>query len=287
MSDARFTISAFGDEIAVDLAEQLRVMQELKIGYLELRAAWGKNVVKMEPDDTIQVKKTCQDYGIRVSCLGSPVGKSPLLDPIENEVGNLTRLFRVGEAVGTRNIRVFSFYPPDTTSNTHYDQHVEQVVERLGRLAEAAEKAGFYLLLENEKGIVGDTPQRCHAIVSGVNNQHLCFLWDPANFIQVDVKQPLHEGWALLESYTAYIHIKDAVSSDKKIRAAGEGDGQIEDLLVTLKNKGYQGFLALEPHLTVAGHSSGFSGPEGMAYAVRALRTLMAKAGCEEADEAG
>jgi sugar phosphate isomerase/epimerase len=284
MSEAQFRISAFGDEIAVGLEEQLQVMQDLKIGYLELRAAWGTNVVKLEPDETVKVKQVCEEYGIRVSCLGSPVGKSPLLDPLENEVGNLTRLFRVGEAVGTRNIRVFSFYPPDTTSNAQYDQYVDQVIERLARLAEAAKTAGFYLLLENEKGIVGDTPQRCHDIVSGVDNPHLCFLWDPANFVQVGVKKPFTEGWSMLEAQTAYIHIKDAIQ-DKGVRAAGEGDGQIGELLTRLKEKGYQGFLALEPHLTVAGHSSGFSGPEGMAYAVKALRTLMAQVGCEETAE--
>jgi hypothetical protein len=34
--------------------------------------------------------------------------------------------------------------------------------------------------------------------------------------------------------------------------------------------------------LEVAGHSGGFSGPEGMRRAVGALRSLMAKHGCTE-----
>jgi hypothetical protein len=41
----------------------------------------------------------------------------------------------------------------------------------------------------------------------------------------------------------------------------------------------------LEPHLAIAGHSSGFSGPEGMAYAVNALRRVMAETGCVEVSE--
>ena len=40
--------------------------------------------------------------------------------------------------------------------------------------------------------------------------------------------------------------------------------------------------LALEPHLAIAGHSSGFSGPEGMAYAAQKLREVMAATGCVE-----
>jgi hypothetical protein len=54
---ATFTISAFGDEIAPDLAEQLTTLNALEIGGLDLRGAWGKNVVRMEDDDLAQVVK--------------------------------------------------------------------------------------------------------------------------------------------------------------------------------------------------------------------------------------
>ena len=44
----------------------------------------------------------------------------------------------------------------------------------------------------------------------------------------------------------------------------------------------YKGVLTLEPHLKTAGHSSGFSGPDGMTLAANALRKLMAETGCQE-----
>ncbi len=44
----------------------------------------------------------------------------------------------------------------------------------------------------------------------------------------------------------------------------------------------YSGFLALEPHLKVAGQRGGFSGPDGMRRAAEALRNLMTAAGCQE-----
>ncbi len=70
--------------------------------------------------------------------------------------------------------------------------------------------------------------------------------------------------------------------SDGHVVPAGEGDGQLPELLTHLKEAGYQGVLALEPHLKVAGHSSGFSGAEGMKIAVTALRKVMAETGCVE-----
>jgi sugar phosphate isomerase/epimerase len=66
------------------------------------------------------------------------------------------------------------------------------------------------------------------------------------------------------------------------VRPAGEGDGQVKQLLTRLRAAGYDGFLALEPHLAIAGHSSGYSGPEGMAVAVEALRNVMQQAGLVE-----
>lgn len=282
MTTATFTISAFGDEIAPDLDEQLTTLKALGIGCLDLRGAWGKNVVRMEDEDLDRVVETCAKYGTQVACLGSPIGKSPLTEPIEYEVNNLKQIFKVGERVGCRSVRMFSFYPPDTSTNAHYDQHVDESVERLKVLAEMAERKGFTLLLENEKGIVTDTLARCKAVVDAVDSPNFRFLWDSANFIQVGEERVVERGWPMLGDAIGYVHIKDAVLSDGHVVPAGEGDGQLPQLLSNLVARGYQGVLALEPHLKIAGHSTGFSGADGMRMAVTALRKVMAEVGAEE-----
>ncbi|MGB0387735.1 MAG: sugar phosphate isomerase/epimerase family protein [Ardenticatenaceae bacterium] len=282
MSLATFTLSAFGDEIADDLHEQLDLLSELGVHHLEFRAAWGKNVLDMDDGEVALVKQICDEYGIAVSAIGSPIGKSPLLTPIEYELGNLRRISEIAKALGTNRIRVFSFYPPDRSSNAHYDMHLEEVIDRLTQLTELAAQEGMILLLENEKEIVGDTPERCYAIVSAIESPHLRFAWDPANFIQIKVAQPFTRGWSLLSPYVSYVHIKDSRLADGSICAAGEGDGQLRELLTALRQMDYQGILALEPHLALAGHSSGFSGVSGMTYAVNALRNVMAEVGCQE-----
>jgi sugar phosphate isomerase/epimerase len=282
MNNATFALSAFGDEIDNDLTMQLRTLRDLHVGGLELRGAWGTNVLKMNDEQAATVRRLCDEYGIKVCCLGSPIGKTPILDPIEKEEANLKRLFEIGRAVGTHRIRIFSFYPPDTSTNAGYDAYVPQSIERLARLTELAAQADFLLLLENEKDIVTDTPERCHAVLEKVNSPCLRFAWDPANFVQVGVDGPMMRGWNLLKSYIAYVHVKDALLTDGSVRPAGEGDGQVRELLVGLKEMGYHGVLALEPHLQFAGHSGGFSGAEGMKIAAAALRKLMAQVNCQE-----
>jgi sugar phosphate isomerase/epimerase len=155
---------------------------------------------------------------------------------------------------------------------------VEPVIERLGKLTEKAAQDGFVLLHENEVEIVGDTPERCLRLMRGVDHPNLRFIWDSANFVQVGIAQVVDKYWDLLRSYTSYIHIKDALLENRQVTPAGEGDGQIPELLRRLNAEGYSGVLAVEPHLFVEGRS-GHSGVAGMTTAVNALRQVMAKVG--------
>jgi len=187
------------------------------------------------------------------------------------------RIFRVAEKVGTRRIRIFSFYPPDTRSNVHYDEYIVKATERLARWTDLAQREGFHLLLENEKAIIGDTPERCRTILCTIDNPHLRFLWDPANFVQVGVIKPTERGWRLLGSYVDHVHIKDAILASGGVKPAGKGDGQVSELLSHLRESEYQGFLALEPHLNGDAHS--------MVLVTVALRKLLGELGCIEGRE--
>ena len=281
MNSASFMISAFGDEIASDLETQLQVLNELKIPCLELRAVWGQNVLLLSDEQVAQVRALCDGHGVTISAIGSPIGKSPIEAPIETEVQNLRRLIEIARQLGTNNIRIFSFHPPGDSASVDYDSYVDSAIDRIRRLAAVAEAEGITLLLENEKGIVGDTLDRCVKLIESIESPHLVFLWDPANFVQVGEARITERGWPLLGSRVGYVHIKDC-DLNGSVKAAGEGDGQVPELLTQLVSDGYQGMLALEPHLAIAAHSSGFSGPDGMAYAVEALRAVMRSVGAKE-----
>jgi sugar phosphate isomerase/epimerase len=150
----------------------------------------------------------------------------------------------------------------------------------LSALVDLAASDGFLLLHENEKEIVGDTPERCLALLNKV--PALGFIWDPANFVQVGAEKQVDRWWDALGGRIRYVHIKDARLSDGGVVPGGQGDGQVRELLAKLYAAGYSGVLSLEPHLAIAGHSSGFSGVEGMTVAVNALRGLMAEVGFTE-----
>lgn len=283
MEDNGWRLSAFGDEISDDLQEQLTLLRTLQIGFLELRGVWGKNVLHLDNNEVNAVAEACADQGITVSAIGSPVGKSPITQPLEQELANLERIFAIADLLDTRMVRVFSFYPPEKQdAKWTEDALVEESSQRLAKMTEAAANAGIQLVLENEHGIVGDTVARCRRLLEAVDSPHLGFAWDPANFVHVGERQSVTEGWGALGPRTRHVHIKDFRLSTGEVLPAGEGDGQIGLLLRHLQETGYDGFLALEPHLAFAGHSSGFSGTEGMQRAATALRSLMAEVGVGE-----
>jgi sugar phosphate isomerase/epimerase len=268
-----FKISAFGDEVADDLETQLDVLAGESIAYLELRGAWGKNVLDLTPDELARARMLLDARGFGVSAIASPIGKSSLAVPRAFELRRLERAVAIAEVFSTQFIRIFSFYVPIGGAADAR----EEVLARLRLLANQAAQMHVTLLHENEKDNYGDTAERCRDLLAAVDSPALRLAFDPANFVQVGVP-PMREAWPALAAYTAHVHIKDARFRDGMVVPPGQGDAEISALLAALTRTGYQGFLTLEPHLQYAGPTSGFSGPDGMRLASQSLRVLLGTA---------
>ncbi len=212
-----------------------------------------------------------RERGFRVSAIGSPIGKSSLLEPRAFEQERLERALAAAERLDTRLIRIFSFYVPPQ----NLDEARQEVIERLGLLVERAAQAGVILLHENERCIYGESAARCHDLHTALPSLALRMAFDPANFVQAGVR-PMEEAWPLLGDFVTHVHIKDAVFADGSVRPAGQGDGDILALLAALNARNYTGYLTLEPHLSIAGPAGGYSGEQGMRTAIHALHHLLA-----------
>jgi sugar phosphate isomerase/epimerase len=269
---ATFLLSAFGDEIDDDLTRQLEVLASEGVTALELRSAWGANVLDLSGEQLRQVRELLDERGFHISALGSPIGKSALSSPPAFEQARLERALTAADALETRLIRIFSFYVPPEALDAARDE----VIERLGALVERAAQAGVTLLHENERGIYGESATRCHDLLTAINSPALRMAFDPANFVQAGIR-PMEEAWPLLKDYVTHIHIKDALLRDGSVRPAGQGDGNIPGLLAALESRGYQGYLTLEPHLSISGPAGGYSGESGMRTAIHALNALLAQ----------
>jgi sugar phosphate isomerase/epimerase len=210
---------------------------------------------------------------MRVACIGSPIGKTPIVEPFEDQVPRFRRALEVAKRVGATNIRIFSFYLPKGEPPAYYR---DEVLRRIAAMAAIAAKEAPELLLlhENERNIYGEQPAECADILNSVAARNLKAIFDPANFVQAKVR-PFQDAFPLLAPQIAYMHIKDATWAEGRVTPAGQGDGQLREILSALRARGWEGVLALEPHLAHAGRSSGWTGPEQLHVAVDALNGLL------------
>jgi sugar phosphate isomerase/epimerase len=272
-----WTLSGFVDEISSDFTEQCRVASGLGLRYVELRSAWDVNILDLKPEQLTVMLQTLAEHDLKVSSIGSPIGKIFIDEPFPPHLQRMRHAAEVAHFFGAPYIRIFSFFlRPGADPAGHRDE----VIDRMRALARVAEEADLILLHENEKEIYGDIPARCLDIVRSVGSPHLRLAWDPANFVQVGVR-PYTEGYAALRPHIEYVQIKDALAADNTVVTAGRGDGEVAETMSALRHDGFDGFFSLEPHLNSGSAMGGFSGPELFRRAWQDFTDLLRTEGIE------
>jgi sugar phosphate isomerase/epimerase len=272
-----WTLSGFADEIDPDLDVQLQTLAACGIVHLELRGVWGKNVLALSDAEVDAIKTALAEHGVKVSAIGSPIGKIGITDDFAPHLVQIQRALDLAEHLGAPYVRIFSFFIP---SGDDPADHRAAVISRLEQLVRIAEERGVTLAHENERHIYGETPERCLDLLSTIDSPRLRAVWDPANFVVTHPDAKPHDaGFDLLRPYFAYVHIKDAIARTGEVVPAGEGDGQLRETLTALHSDGFDGFFSLEPHLATGGTFGGFSGPANFRRAADAFTALLGDLG--------
>lgn len=238
-------ISGFSDEIASSVTQQFQVLNKLGISYFEPRGIDGKNISELSDEEVAKLKEKMAQYGIKVSSVGSPIGKVKLEESFEDHFAQFQRVVEITEKLEAKYIRIFSFYHEDGEDWTETER--AEVLARLRKMITYAGDHNVVLLHENEKEIYGDTADRCADLMKELSCDHFKAVFDPANFVQCG--QDTQYAYEQLKDYIAYVHIKDAYFSDGSVVPAGRGDGNVEYILRQLFADGYEGYLSVEPHL--------------------------------------
>lgn len=247
-------ISGFSDEIAEDVDTQFKVLNKFGIKYFEPRGIDGKNISELNDEELTELKTKMNKYEIKVSSVGSPIGKVYLEEEFAPHFELFKRVVYIAKELGTKYIRIFSFFHYGTKWT---DDERTEVLSRLKKMIAYAEQNDVILLHENEKDIYGDVSERCQDLMKELYCDNFKAVFDPANFVQTGTDTI--KAYEQMKDYIAYMHIKDAKKKDGSVMPAGMGDGNVGEILKRLFDNGYQGFLSLEPHL---GAFSGLSGLE-------------------------
>ncbi len=232
-----FYLSGFADEIHESTDEQIRVLKELNLHSIEVRGVDGRNISTLTLEETQALADKLAANGIHVSAIGSPLGKISLNDPFEPHLSLFDHMMQQAQILKANYVRMFSFYDAQNRR--------DEVLSRLEAFLQHT-PAGITLL--NEKGIYGDTAERCLDVLTYFEGAPMLATFDPANFIQVG--QDVPKAFTMLKPFIAYMHVKDANFADGEVVPAGMGDGHWPLLIENLRSMGYKGYLSLEPHLS-------------------------------------
>lgn len=245
---AKLIRSAFSDEYSQDVVEQCKALNGYGIEYTEVRGVDGKNISVLTKEELTKYKKTIADYGIKVSSIGSPLGKISLGDDMDAHIELAKRIFDTANELSAQYVRIFSFYLPEGKTR---EECKGQVYDGMERFVTLSQRFGVTLCHENEAKIYGESPEKCLEMMTYFGGSLKAVL-DMGNFV-LDGYDPM-QAYEMLKEYIEYFHIKDSLYAGA-IVPPGKGEAQIQAILNKYKAEGKKDtFITLEPHLqTFAG----------------------------------
>ncbi len=270
-----FTLSAFADEISPDPQEQIDVLKACGVRHIELRSVYKTNVLDLTDAQVTDLKSLFDKNGIKLSAIGSPIGKVKIDAPFAPHLERFKRAIALCKVFGTPNIRIFSYYPAEA-GGTWADWRNE-VITRMTTKVRLAEEAGVVLLHENEHNIYGDDPDRVVDLMTTLGSAHFRAVYDAANYVVCGYDP--WQGWQKTKKWTSHLHIKDWIAGEDHGSLAGAGQGRIPEAIAEAVAANYNGFATMEPHLMGGGPTGGVTGPELFPKAVKAFTDILDRAG--------
>ena len=239
---AKILLSAFTDEYSRDIDTQIKLARQEKLAYLEPRFINEKNIADLTAQEAKLLKEKLGE--IKVSSSGSPLGKINLADDFQAHLETAKRVFETAGILGTKNVRMFSFYLHAGKSRKACR---DEVIDKLGQMLDLADSYGVTLCHENEADIYGENPDQCLDLLITFEGRLKC-VFDMGNFV-LDGCKPYPDAYDKLKPYIEYFHIKDALAAGA-IVPPGCGEGCIKEILGSyLKEFDRNVIITLEPHL--------------------------------------
>lgn len=316
-SAPQVVLSAFADEAAnrKTALEQLSALAAVGLKqysprFIDVNSTGEvKHVVTLNKAEYQTLAKLHVEYGVRVTSIGSRIGKVklqdkedgshnkfvPFKDYLKTEVAST---INAAHALDTKLIRGFSFYPPRGEDPQKFFQ---QAVDQIGQIADICGKEGLVYGLEIEPNLMGDSGAMMAKLARAVKRKNMLLIFDGGN-VACQNKNAIqcYQEYLEMRDYLGWMHIKDykiesnltwtgAVDEErlKNFVPCDRGDGghdlvlkdlreHLPKLEKRIKSLGATGFyLEVEPHLKGGGQFGGFSGPDGLGVAVRSLCRLL------------
>ena len=261
-------LTGFADEAARDLETQIQATREIGWRRISARGVNGANLHELAQDEFDRVADQLDEAGIIIPEFGSLIGNwgKKITSNFDVTLAEIERAIPRMHRLNTKMIRVMSYAQEPWGE----DQNEEERFRRLREIHARFADEGLQAIHENCMNWGGFSPEHTLRLIQEVPGIKLVF--DTANPVfQLDRSKPLADGsfpwqdplefYQKVKEHIVHVHIKDCTnppqgeSEPATYTLPGQGQGKVREILTALKNDGYSGGLAIEPHVATVFHA--------------------------------
>ncbi len=283
-------LGVFVDDISQDLEHALGVVQDLGVRWVEIRSAWGKNLVDHDGEAVREIRRAIHGRGLRVRCIAAPFLKSRLRgrgeasketfhtqtrDDMAQQMEVLRRAIEIAREFDTSIVRCFSFWKVGDDPAGVWDELLEEFAEPV----KLAEQEGIVLAMENDFECNLGTGVQTARFVEQVGSPSLRILWDPGNAYFSGEDEPYPVGYERARDLIVHVHLKDAlcgpIAGSVQWVELGAGEVDLLGQLRALKADGYTGVMVVENHYVPEGGTK----EDGVRASFAGLRRIIEQVG--------
>lgn len=214
-------ISVINDEVSSNIDSLIKILEETKMEYVELRKIDDKYLFEMDNGELRLISKKFELDDIKISLIDSPIGKNKYSYDKEDKLFvkyiNICKIFKCNY------LRIFT----DVSNIEKYNN--------------IARDNNIILLIENEKGTKGES----YIYLKELMNKkytNIKILYDAENYYSSGINYM--DALNILKEDILYIHLRDI--KDGKYVNLYDGEIDIDKILNNVSNNI---FVSLETHL--------------------------------------
>ena len=256
-------LTGFADEAGRDLETQIRATKSLGWSAISARMVDGVNLHELPEDKFNAVADRLDAEGIQVPEFGSLIANwgKKIGSDFDITLAEIDRAIPRMKRLRTQLIRVMS-YAQEPWSE---DQQEQERFRRLREIVKRFSDAGLTAIHENCMNWGGFSAEHTLRLVDEIPGLKLVFDTGNPLFQRDRSKGEPHpwqdpwEFWKAVRDHVVHIHIKDCISPaiegvEPIYTMPGEGDAKIPEILADAKSRGYDGWVAIEPHVATVFH---------------------------------
>ena len=256
-------LTGFADEAGRDLETQIRATKSLGWSAISARMVDGVNLHELPEDKFNAVADRLDAEGIQVPEFGSLIANwgKKIGSDFDITLAEIDRAIPRMKRLRTQLIRVMSYAQEPWGE----DQQEQERFRRLREIVKRFSDAGLTAIHENCMNWGGFSAQHTLRLVDEIPGLQLVFDTGNPLFQRDRSKGEPHpwqdpwEFWKAVRDHVVHIHVKDCISPalegvEPIYTMPGEGDAKIPEILADAKSRGYDGWVAIEPHVATVFH---------------------------------